>query len=127
MPENFIARPTDVFVSYLAQRQGTQEKVERRLLTTGRIAMGLEIVSVIRLLEDHDELVVHAPEAISILQTLLNDQDLHVAHEIYDELCEWRRIKLGPDEAGTAHASDDASHDAQPSDDEAPPRAQPLP
>jgi hypothetical protein len=121
MPRDFMARPTDVFVSYLAQRQGTEETAERLLMTTGRLAMALEVVSVIRLLEDHEALVTHANEAISILQTLLNDQNLHSVHDIYDELCEWRRIKLA-DDASYSDPNGDS-----PSDDEAQPRARPQP
>jgi hypothetical protein len=95
MPEDFMARPTDDYVSYLAARRGEPELVVRNSLLRGRIAMGLEVVTVIRLLEDHGDLVTYSEEAISILQTLLNDQGLaEMAYETYERLSEWRRVKL---------------------------------
>jgi hypothetical protein len=72
--------------------------------------MGMEILTVIKFLEDHKFLLEHADEAIAVLTTLLVDQDLlEDTQSWYHSLSEWRKIKLADDVS--------AALDAQPSDD----------
>jgi hypothetical protein len=127
MSDSFMARPTDVLVSYLAQSTGMTEAVVRRTLRTGRIAMGMEILTVMRLLEDHQLMTEHEA-MVSCLQTLLIDQGLaEDAMVWYGNLSEWRKPKLVPDSSQIIGRDADASDlDAQPSEHEAP-QAAPAP
>lgn len=116
--DDFMRRPTEVFVSYLAAVTGRDERAMRRLLELGRIAMAMELITVARIIEEYS-LLASKEDTIAVIQTLIVDQDLlEVADEWYKNLSDWRRIKLA-DDAGV----DD--HDAQPSVPEAPQDAEP--
>lgn len=119
--EEFIERPTDVLRSYLAAH-GMGLKVMTSTLRVGRIAMGMEILTVIKFLEDHKYLLDSADETIAVLTTLLVDQDiLEETQSWYHSLHEWRRVKLYDavaEAADTANASAPASQlDALPPPD----------
>jgi hypothetical protein len=61
----------------------------------GQLAVGLEIVSLIRTLESFP--VVNDAEkegTIACLHTLLREQGLENAYEAYEVLAEWRRVKF---------------------------------
>jgi hypothetical protein len=114
--EAFMRRPTEVLRSYLA----THKEADERSFELGRVAMALEIVTVMRVLEEY-ELIAEHERMISILQTLLRDQDLEdYATEWYEMLNEWRRIKLY-DAVSDARRTTDASALVGPSDAELPP------
>lgn len=89
---DFMSRPTDVLRSYMATH-GFPEGEADDLLRMGRIAMALEILTVVKVLEDHQLMAEHE-QMISVLMTLLVDQGLlGIGEEYYAELSEWRRIK----------------------------------
>jgi hypothetical protein len=89
--DDFMRRPTEVFESYMALEYG----VPRGWYKYGRLSMALEILTVMRLLDEHSGIVAHAQETISVLQTLLVDQDLFDdASMWYEKLSEWRRPKF---------------------------------
>lgn len=113
--DSFILRPTEVLEQYLvAQGKGDLGRV-RRVLTFGRLAMALEIVTTIRTLEQHSLLIYSPQETISVLQTLLQDQELaEQAVEWYELLAEWRKPKFE-----VAEVDVDAVLDAAPSELEA--------
>ena len=90
---SYMARPTEVFVAYLK----TQPRYWYNF-DTGRTAMGLEILSLIKLLEDHEGMVAHSMETISVLSTLLIEQDLmDDVVQWYTKLDEWRKTKFYDD------------------------------
>lgn len=110
---SFMARPTQEFERYLELNYGAP----RGWYRMGRIAMALEVITVIRLLEDHEELVAHAQECISVLQTLLNDQGLtDDGYAWYERLVEWRKPKLALVSPSLGPDDDALDHDAQPSE-----------
>ena len=116
--DEFMERPTDVLRSYLAAH-GMALKTMTSTLRVGRIAMGMEILTLIKFLEDHKFLLDHADECIAVLTTLLIDQDLlEESQSWYHSLHEWRKVKLYD---AVAEASD-----AQPSEHEEP-QAAPVP
>jgi len=118
--DEFIESPTDVLISYLATEVKIDRRAIRQMIRTGRIAMCMELMTVVKLLEDHEHILVHASECIAVLKTLIRDQDLEEAAESwYHNLNEWRRIKL----------ADDVSEalDALPSEPEVPADDVPLP
>jgi hypothetical protein len=109
---DFMERPTDVLRSYMAA-QGIDAEEAERLLRMGRIAMALEVMTVVKMLEEF-QLLSENERMISVLITLLTDQDLlGVATAYYEDLSEWRRIK--------AVEVDAAAHDVQLSAHAAPP------
>lgn len=111
--DEFMERPTDVLVSYLARRNKRAEGQIRRQLRYGRLAMALEIITVMKIIEDHS-LLPSKEDTIAVLQTLIVDQELlEDAGQCYEVLNEWRKIKF----------YDDASYvapDVQPSEHVAP-------
>lgn len=124
--DDFMRRPTEVFVSYMATAFGYDEDRVRKMMRLGRIAMAMEVMTVAQLIEDYS-LLPTKEDTISVLQTLIIDQELlEDADAWYKTLSQWRRIKLDPDVHGSVQpASDDSHPDAQPSPD-ASPRGAPL-
>ena len=103
--ENFMSRPTDEFVSYLAAATGKSPVEVLRLLSLGRIAMAMELMTVARVIEDHS-LLPSKEDTIAVIQTLIIDQDLlEAADEWYNRLSDWRRIKIA-DDADASHGVD---------------------
>jgi hypothetical protein len=93
--DEFMENPTDVLLSYMARRPANNAARDGYMLRMGRIAMGMEVITVIKLLEEHEYLLDHANEAIAVLTTLLTDQGLmEEAQQWYHHLSEWRKIKL---------------------------------
>lgn len=114
-----MARPTEILLSYLAARTEMSEMDLRRMLRTGRISLAMEIITVQRILEEH-ELLAENEAMIACLQALLQDQGLaEVAAQWYDFLAEWRRIKFYD------AVSDSIPTDAELSEHEVPPDAEP--
>jgi hypothetical protein len=95
---SYIARPTEVLKSYLEQVQGLKPRME---FTLGRLSMALEMITVIKTIEDElvPMLTLQRHEVISVLQTLLKDQDLaEPAMEWYEALTLWRQpVFVRPD------------------------------
>lgn len=115
--DDFIQRPTDVLQSYMAAH-GFDGNEVYTLMRMGRIAMALEIITVIKLLEEHELLAEHE-QTISVLQTLLVDQELmEPALGYYEELSRWRRIKV---DASYEVPGVQPSEHAVPRDDAPPP------
>jgi len=76
----------------------------RRTFEMGQVAMGLEVVSLIRTLESLP--VVSDAEregTIATLYTLLREQDLEDVFDLYERLNEWRQVKF--DSSGRVNAS----------------------
>jgi hypothetical protein len=87
--DNLIADATSVLMAYM---RGNQIRPDFRY---GQLALGLEIVSLIRTLEHFPVVNVQEKEGtIATLHTLLREQGLENAYEVYDELAEWRRVKF---------------------------------
>jgi len=109
-----MANPTQVFKEYLQEHHELEPDRVLRTLRWGRIAMGLEIVSLIRLIEDHS-ILASKEETISVLRTLLQDQGLEdISLRWYERLSDWRKPKFSVIDGG---ASDDASasfHEVRP-------------
>lgn len=96
--DEFMARPTDVLRSFMAAHGMDAEKTER-ILMWGRLAMALELMTVAKIIEDYS-LLASKEDTISVIQTLIIDQDLlEHADRWYKELCDWRRIKLADADA----------------------------
>ena len=124
--DNFMARPTDVLVSFMAHRREMPENMIREMLPLGRLSMALEIITVMRLLEEHQLMAEHEA-MVACLQTFLVDQDLlEDAASWYDHLAEWRRIKLVPGESGSERDASIVAPDVRLSEPAVPPDA-PLP
>lgn len=113
--DDFMQRPTDVLRSYMAaQGIGLEEQVD--LLRMGRIAMALEVITVVKMLEDH-QLLAENERMISVLMTLLVDQDLlDIGMEYYRDLSEWRRIKAVEVDVA-AHGGQLSAHEVLPDAD----------
>lgn len=89
--ETFMARPTDVLKVYMRSRNLP------RSFEYGQLAMGLEVVSLIRTLESIP--VVNDAEregTIATLYTLLRECDLEDVFDLYERLSTWRRVKIQP-------------------------------
>lgn len=123
MTETYMAHPTAVLKAYMQAHQ-----IERDL-SWGQLAMGLEVVTLIRTLEDIP--VVNEAEkegTIACLVTLLREQQLEEVYGFYDALAEWRKPRfvsepaVGARDSGASlpHASRDqapsrpGTADAQP-------------
>ena len=94
---SFIARPTRVLIDYLTQEVGSEPRMEFNL---GRLAMALEIITVVKTIEDEvvPMLALQREEIVSVLTTLLRDQDLaEVAEEWYERLNQWRNVSFVPE------------------------------
>jgi len=103
LPE-FIKNPTRLIRQQL-HIQATDVSFE-----AGRFAMACEIVSVIRTLEDFEDLLPaeHSASLISVLQTLLSDQELNWVYRAYDELSASRRRVFVPVPGPSANGDVDA-------------------
>src|SRR5262245_35382818 len=92
MTDAFMADAAAVYKAYL-----TAQRV-RPTYALGRLEMGLEVVSLIRTLESFP--VVNEAEregTVATLHTLLREQGLENAYEVYDELANWRRPVFVPE------------------------------
>lgn len=88
---SYIADPTSVFLQFLDQEHGMKP---RREFLLGRMALALELLTVIKTLEDEvvPMLTLQRMEIISILETFLREQNLvEQANEWYDALDRWRK------------------------------------
>lgn len=91
---DYMSRPTEVLKTYLKEYDliGGTRKNSGWIL--GRLSMALEILTVIKTLEDElvPMLTINRSETISVLRTLLRDLDFEeTAEEWYERLCEWRK------------------------------------
>lgn len=96
---NYMADPSKVLWDYLRTTRLPREgsaKGFKEWYDYGQLAMALEIVTLIKNLEQLPVVTdIGRQETISALQTLLRSMDLdEVAWEMYDRLCEWRRPKF---------------------------------
>lgn len=124
MAEEFMKRPTEVLASYMAANTDQPERYWMRRMGPGRIAMAMELITVIRILESIQIAAEHE-QTISVLQTLLVDQQLaELGAEWYSKLSEWRRIKTVIYEPGVGEHVGIVQIGAQPSAVEAPPSAE---
>jgi hypothetical protein len=91
---SYIVRPSEVFKLYLAEKMTVPDDA----IQYGMLAMGLEIVTVIKTLEALPTTSVGArAETISVLHTLLRDVGLDLyAYEWYERLNEWRKPSFVP-------------------------------
>ena len=106
--DSYMARPTEVFWKWLTVKHEATLREEQYFLM-GRIAMALEVLTVVKTLEESSLLIFSPHETISVLRTLLVDQDIDVAaQQVYDHLAEWRKVKFADvsDEVASAHASE---------------------
>lgn len=88
---SYIADPTSVLLQFLKREHGLKPRREFQL---GRLAMALELLTVIKTLEDElvPMLVMRRMEIISVLETFLLEQDLDErAKDWYDALNLWRQ------------------------------------
>jgi hypothetical protein len=97
-----MVRPSEVFKLYLEQT--AQGRVGNEF-SYGMLAMGLEVVTVIRTLEALPTISVGArQETISVLHTLLVDMRMdEQAYLWYERLDEWRRPKFRPEPESEQH------------------------
>jgi len=103
---SYIMRPSEVFKLYLSEKMTVPEDA----IQFGMLAMGLEIVTVIKTLEALPTTTVGTrEETISVLHTLLRDVGLDLyAYEWYERLNEWRKPSFQPvlELSGTEHADE---------------------
>lgn len=107
MSEEFIMRPTEDVVRHL----GLERSAE---FEAGRMAMALECITVVRAIEGNPLLRSDVSAAVvSVLETLLVDQGLTNAYEVYDALSRARRPTFVPVPSlvGNADADDAPSPD----------------
>lgn len=111
---NYMARPTEVLEEFLSSPSSSSrpEGLEwQNGWAHGRMATALELVGVTRLMEARDalsELVtpVGRTECVSLVTTMLTDLGLwEQANELYDTLCEWRRLRFVADRSDRAEAA----------------------
>lgn len=88
---SFMAQPAQVFKSYLEATA-----FEDRWYQYGMLAMSLEIITRIKVLEELPVTTeVGRQEAITVLHTMLTEIGIsELAHEWYDRLDEWRKPKF---------------------------------
>jgi hypothetical protein len=87
--ESFMAHATEVLLAYMRAKRISPD------FKHGQLAVGLEIVSLIRTLESFP--VVNEEEregTVATLHTLLREQGLENAYETYEMLSEWRSVKI---------------------------------
>lgn len=105
MTDVLMADATKVLLAYMrAENIGPEFRY-------GQLALGLEVVSLIRTLESIP--VVNDAErqgTIATLHTLLREQGLENAYEAYEMLAEWRRVKFVRDASPRENASAVAQH-----------------
>ena len=107
--DDFMRRPTETMVSYLAARTGKSPVQIVRLLELGRVAMAMELITVVKIIEDHS-LLPSKEDTIATIQTLIIDQELlDLADEWYSNLSEWRRLRF-IDGADVSHATDASAY-----------------
>ena len=86
-----MADPTSVLMAYMRAQKIDPE------FRFGQLALGLEVISLIRTLESIPVVNVAEKEGtISCLHTLLREQGLENAYEAYETLAEWRKIRFVP-------------------------------
>jgi hypothetical protein len=125
--DEFMARPTDVFVSYLARRFHKSESSIVSMLRIGRIAMAMEILTTVQVIEDHS-VIASKYETIAVLETLLRDQGLdESAEQWYEFLARWRTIKFHDAVADASVHNAPPSELASPQDDALPHEASDAP
>jgi hypothetical protein len=92
-----MKNPTSVWLSYLSVVYGHKLK-GRAPFDYGRVAMALEIVSKIKLLESLPVTTEYGrQEAISALHTILVETGLaESVYDLYEQLNDWRRPKFAP-------------------------------
>jgi hypothetical protein len=92
MASEFIARPTQLLCRLLRIHPND------RVFMAGRMSVALEIVTVMRTLDEIPSVMLPNETAVvqSVLQTLLVDQDLIHASVVYDELSATRRPVFVP-------------------------------
>lgn len=91
LTESFMADATKVLMAFMQVQKISPD------FKHGQLAVGLEIVSLIRTLESFP--VVNDAEkegTIACLHTLLFEQGLESAYEAYDTLAEWRKVRFVP-------------------------------
>ena|SRR5215471_6988858 len=91
--DDYIARPTEVLMAYMQWGKPPPG------YDWGRLALALEVVTLIRTLERIP--VVNDAErqgTIATLHTLLREQGLEDVYDAYERLAEWRRVKFVPDD-----------------------------
>jgi hypothetical protein len=99
LSEAFIANPTTVLMAYM---RGNQIKAS---FAHGQLAVGLEVVSLIRTLESIPVVSEQEKEGtIATLHTLLREQGLEGAYEAYDALADWRKVRFVPEPSLRANA-----------------------
>jgi len=114
MTQEFIKNPT-LLIRQLLRVQATDASFE-----AGRLAMACEIVTVIRLLEDNVMLPdQQAGPILSVLQTLLSDQELDWVYSTYDSLSANRRPVFVPEPLPLANVDADGVGQVTESDDHA--------
>jgi hypothetical protein len=88
----FIKRPTQLFCRLMGIH------LHDRIFMAGRMSVALEVVTVIRTLDEIPSIMHPAESAVvvSVLQTLLRDQGLDGAYELYDDLSSGRRRVFVP-------------------------------
>jgi len=92
--EGFMADATSVLMAYMGQNQMRMD------FKYGRLAVGLEVVSLIRTLESIPVVNVNEREGtVATLHTLLREQGLEDAYELYDGLAKWRQVTFVSDRA----------------------------
>jgi hypothetical protein len=117
MTEAFIKNPTEVWMQYLDVGYGRKLK-GHALFDYGRVAMGLEIVTKIKMLESLPVTTEYGrQEAISALHTILVEQGLAESiYALYDELNDWRKPKFRPSsqQLGLSRAATSDADDSWP-------------
>jgi hypothetical protein len=106
---SFIAKPTATLEAYM--EPWFSARAHKDSYRLGRLAMGLEIITQIRCLEEISVMGDEAREAaVSALHTLLRDCGIaDAAYETYERLLTWRTPKfvveqLGPSPSATSDA-----------------------
>lgn len=89
----FIKDPSKVLWQYL---QTKRRPMVRELYEYGKLAMALEIITVVKTLDSLPVISeLGRQETVSVLQTLLTDMGLdELAYDVYEQLNEWRRPKF---------------------------------
>ena len=91
---SYMARPTEVLEAYLRRFPVSEP---RSWYEFGRLAMALEVTTVVKTLEAYETIARHAPELISVLRTLIREQGLEGEAETwYDALSSWRAPRFSP-------------------------------
>jgi hypothetical protein len=106
-----IARPSEVWREYVR----STGRIEGFSWEMGRMAMALEIITQIKILEEIKVMGDTArAQAVTALQTLLQDCGMgETAWQIYEDLDKWRRVRFyaepAPEHEGTVVSAADVS------------------